>query len=101
MSTFKYYNPFAEQLFWYDPKTYELHHLEFSDSSDMYIMMQHLCQAKASTINCWNMTKTGWYTSAMNGGSTPFKTNLHKVIADNVPADIRTLCLLLNINWRK
>jgi hypothetical protein len=100
MSGFKYYNPFAEQLFWYDPKTYALNHVEFSTSADMYTMIQHLCQEKNSTINCWNLSNTGWYTSAMDGGSSPYKTNLHKVITDNVPKDIQAMCLILGINWR-
>lgn len=93
-------NLWEEHLFWYDPKTYELHYEKLSDSSFMYTRVTQLCQERDSTINCWNLTQTGWYTSAMNGGSSPYKTNLHKVIADNVPADIKTLCLLLSINWR-
>lgn len=98
--TFKYLNPFEEQLFWYDPKTYELHHEVFKDGTYMYSRMLQLCQEQNSTINCWNLSQTGWYTSAMNGGSSPVGTNLHKVITANVPKDIQTLCLLLGLNWR-
>jgi len=90
-----------EQLFWYDPEVYTLHHTEFTDSSDMYTFINHLTQAKGLSINCWNLKETcNWYTSAMNGGSRPGRTNMWNVIDDNVPKDIKALCLILNINWR-
>lgn len=92
---------FMQHLFWYDPVTYVVSHEACGDSTLLHQRIDQLTRVHNSTINCWNLqTGNGWRTSAMNHGSRPGRSNLFNVIDDNVPAEIKTLCLILNINWR-
>lgn len=93
-----------EHLFWYDPVSLALQHEAFEDSAPLYTRMQHICQAQGCNVDMWNLQVDSvyntWYSSAGEGGSAPFKTNLHVRDGQEIPKDICVLCTLLNLNWR-
>lgn len=93
-----------EHLFWYHPETKALQHETFTESGPMYTFMKDQCAIHNCNLHMWNLTTepsyAGWYSSSKHNGTTHLHTNMYVAELSTVPADIKLLCLLLNLDWR-